>query len=161
MGGGGTSSTSVHSTLKSGLNMLRSLEESSGSSGGIERRAGDCVPLRSSARVQELASKMATVLRCKQQGNTAFQQRDYAGAERHYTAALAVRGVAAPFFSAVLYSNRVAVHMVRNPRFISLLPHTVSADSSGSLKGHSVTRYNPFCMEKGGFETENSFQTPL
>lgn len=99
--------------LNSGLPMLRQLESAEGVGGLVVQDEDDCIPLPASTRVQELASKMQAVLRCKQQGNAAFQAKEYSDAEKHYTAALAIREVAAPAFIAVLYSNRAAVHMVR------------------------------------------------
>jgi tetratricopeptide (TPR) repeat protein len=112
--------------LESGLDILRRLESAEGEGVGavVVQQDDDCLPLPASSRVEELARKMKTVLQCKQLGNTAFQQKDYPEAERQYSAALAVREVAAPAFSAVLYSNRAAVHMVcviDSPCFFSKL----------------------------------------
>jgi hypothetical protein len=98
--------------LEAGLGMLQRLE--SAVPEGAAQPEDDCLPLPASTHVQELASKMQIVMQCKQQGNAAFQKKNYTEAERQYTAALAVREVAAPAFSAVLYSNRAAVHMARS-----------------------------------------------
>jgi hypothetical protein len=99
--------------LESGLDMLRKLEADGSVEGVVFQRNDEYLPLPASSRLQELASKMQVVLQHKKQGNDAFKQKHYREAERQYTAALAIQEVAAPAFSAVIYSNLAAVHIVR------------------------------------------------
>jgi hypothetical protein len=104
--------------LESGLQRLESglrrLEACEGVSWLVVQRDDDCLALPARARVQELASKMQLVLLQLQRGNHAEQQRDYGEAERQYTAALAVREVTAPAFSAALYGELALLQCVRS-----------------------------------------------
>lgn len=137
--------------LEGGLDMLRKLEAENGVGGNVGQLEEDCLPLPASARVQDLASKMQAVLQCKQLGNAAFQQKDYPEAERQYTAALAVREVAAPVFSAVLYSNRAAVHMVRSLPLLNYNFFSCSVKACWYSKKHS-DRARPVLMYEQGWK---------